>query len=388
MANVFSAILPTLQRAANKVGREMTGLVPAAYRNIEAAQAAHNQTVNYPIVPAGSVSSVTPAATAPAGTDITPTAGTITMSNLKKYSWNWTGEEARALQNGDIGPYSDVFSQTFEQGLRALVNEIENALWLEAYKNSSRAYGTAGTTPFNTAADLSDLAQARRTLNDNGAPLSDRHVILGSTAYANLLAKQTIAFKANESASQSPETGIIPRLYGFDLRESYPITTHTAGTNSGATTSTAGFAAGSTSIALASAGTGTILAGDVITIASENAAFKYVVTSGDADVSNGGTISIGAPGLRLAIATSARAITTTATYTPNIAMHRMGLHLVMRQPETGMDGAAETASVTDPNTGLTFQLARYGQYMQSSWELRVLYGVKAANPHFIATMIG
>lgn len=390
MANDFSNILPILQDKANVVGRELTGFVNASYRNVSAERAAKDQDVKYPIVPALASASVTPAATAPAGTDITPTSATIEMTNLKKVSWNWTGEEARSLQNGDIGPYQDVFSQTIEQAMRTLVNEIENSLWLEAYKNSSRAYGTAATSPFNTANDLSDLANVRRILNDNGAPMGDRHLILGAAGYANLLAKQTVVFKANEAGgADAQRSGMVPNLYGFDIRESYPITTHTAGTNNGsATTTNAGFAAGVKTLALASAGTGTILAGDVITIASENAAYKYVVTEGDTDVSDGGSIDIGAPGLRVAIGASARAITTTATYTPNIAMQRNGLHLVMRAPETGGDGATDTAVIQDANSGLVFQLARYGQYMQSSWELRVLYGVKAANPHLIATLIG
>ena len=312
------------------------------------------------------------------------------MTNLKKVSWNWTGEEARALNAGDIGPYADVVAQTVEQAMRTLVNEIESSLWLEAYKNSSRAYGTAATSPFNTANDMSDLANIRRILNDNGAPMADRHLVLGAAGYANLLSKQTFAFKANEMGGRETQSsGFIPNLYGFNVHESYPITTHTAGTNNGsATTTNAGFAAGVKTLALASAGTGTILAGDVITIASENAAFKYVVTEGDSDVSDGGSIDIGAPGLRVAIGASARAITTTATYTPNIALQRNGLHLVMRAPDDGNDGAADVTNIQDANSGLVFQLARYGQYMQSSWELRVLYGVKAANPHLIATLIG
>lgn len=390
MANDFSNILPILQDRANVVGRELTGFINASYRNMSAERAGKDQSVKYPIVPALSSASVTPAATAPAGTDITPTSATISMTNLKKVSWNWTGEEARALNNGDIGPYADVVAQTVEQAMRTLVNEIESSLWLEAYKNSSRAYGTAATSPFNTANDMSDLANIRRILNDNGAPMADRHLVLGAAGYANLLSKQTFAFKANEMGGRETQSsGFIPNLYGFNVHESYPITTHTAGTNNGsATTTNAGFAAGVKTLALASAGTGTILAGDVITIASENAAFKYVVTEGDSDVSDGGSIDIGAPGLRVAIGASARAITTTATYTPNIALQRNGLHLVMRAPDDGNDGAADVTNIQDANSGLVFQLARYGQYMQSSWELRVLYGVKAANPHLIATLIG
>lgn len=389
MANDFSNILPILQDRANVVGRELTGFINASYRNMSAERAGKDQSVKYPIVPALSSASVTPAATAPAGTDITPTSATISMTNLKKVSWNWTGEEARALNNGDIGPYAGVVAQTVEQAMRTLVNEIESSLWLEAFKNSSRAYGTAATSPFNTANDMSDLANIRRILNDNGAPMADRHLVLGAAGYANLLSKQTFAFKANEMGGRETQSsGFIPNLYGFNVHESYPITTHTAGTNSGATTNNAGYAVGATTLTLASAGTGTILAGDVISLASENSAYKFVVTSGDADVSNGGSISIGAPGLRAAITTATRAITTTATYTPNIALQRNGLHLVMRAPDDGNDGAADVTNIQDANSGLVFQLARYGQYMQSSWELRVLYGVKAANPHLIATLIG
>ena len=389
MANDFSAILPVLQDKANVVGRELTGCIAASYKNMEAARAGKDQDVKYPIVPAMASASVTPAATAPAGSDITPTSATIEMANLKKVSWNWTGEEARALQNGDIGPYADVFSQTIEQAIRTLVNEIESSLWVEAYKNASRAYGTAATTPFNTANDLSDLANVRRILNDNGAPMQDRHLVLGAAAYANLLSKQTFAFKANEMGSRETQSsGFLPQLYGFNIHESYPITTHTAGTGASATVNNAGYAVGAKTLTLSSAGTGTILAGDVVSFAGENSGYKYVVTEGDSDVSDGGTIDIGAPGLRAAMSAATKAITVTATYTPNLALQRNGLHLVMRAPDDGNDGAADVATVQDANSGLVFQLARYGQYMQSSWELRVLYGVKAANPHLIATLIG
>jgi hypothetical protein len=78
------------------------------------------------------------------------------------------------------------------------------------------------------------------------------------------------------------------------------------GTASGATTDTTGYATTTTTITLASAGTGTILIGDVITFAGDTT--QYTVTSGDADVSGGGTITF-TPGLEVAIETSAHAIT-------------------------------------------------------------------------------
>lgn len=389
MSNTLTAILPVLQDAANIVGREQVGFIMACYKNISANRAAYNQTVNYPIVPTLASANVTPAATPPAGTDIVQGAGSIVMNTLKKVSWNWTGEEQRSLENGDKGPFADIARQTLAQAMRTLCNLIENDLWVAAYKGGSRAYGTATNTPFGTAADLTDLSNMRRILNDNGAPPTGRHLVLGSAAMVNMTGKQTILMKVNESGNdQTLRQGIVGRVTGFDVHESYPITQITAGTNSGATTDSAGYAVGTTSFTLASAGTGTILSGDVVTLTGDATASKYIINTGDSDVSNGGTFTFNAPGLRGTLSAATHAITTTASYTPNIALHENALHLVMRAPETGNDGAADTIQVTDDFSGLTFQMARYGQYMQSSYELRVLYGVKATIPNFIATLIG
>lgn len=201
MSNTLTAIIPTLQDSANTVGRELVGFIPACYKNISAARAGYNQTVNYPIVPTLAAAAVTPAATAPAGTDITQGAGSIVMDNLRKVSWNWTGEERRALMNGDIAPYQDIIGQTLQQAMRTLVNEIESSLWVAAYKNGSRAYGAATSTPFGTAGDLSDFAQMAKILDDNGVPQPDRHIVLGSAAIANLRGKQSVLFKVNEAGT-------------------------------------------------------------------------------------------------------------------------------------------------------------------------------------------
>jgi len=103
-------------------------------------------------------------------------------------------------------------------------------------------------------------------------------------------------FDSNESPGGSPSNGTV-----------YIYLSETKGTASGATTDATGYSIGTTTITLASAGTGTIIAGDRVTFAGDTV--KYVVTSGDADVSNGGTITIASPGLLTAIPASATAIT-------------------------------------------------------------------------------
>ena len=389
MANTLTAIIPTLQDAANIVGRELVGFIPACYKNTSASRAGYNQTVNYPVVPALSSASVTPTNVSSSGTSITQGADSIVMDNLKKVSWNWTGEERRALNNGDISPYQDIISQTLQQAMRTLVNEIESSLWVAAYKGASRAYGTATTTPFGTAGNFSDFANIQRILDDNGAPELDRHLVVGAAAMANLRGVQSVLFKVNEAgSSETLRKGRIGEVMGLDIHNSYPITSVTAGTASSATTDNAGYAVGASTLTLASAGTGTLLAGDIVTITGDGSSSKYVIKTGDADVSGGGTFVLNAPGLRGTLSAATHALTLTATSTRNVAFQRNALHLVMRAPDDGDDAASDVVTVQDPASGLIFQLARYGQYMQSSFELRALWGVKATIPDFIAVLIG
>ena len=87
----------------------------------------------------------------------------------------------------------------------------------------------------------------------------------------------------------------------------YALLVPTSGTASSSTTDTTGYATTTTEITLASAGTGTILVGDRVQFAGDS--HTYEVTTGDADVSDGGSIVIASPGLLTAIAASATAIT-------------------------------------------------------------------------------
>lgn len=379
MANDISAILPILQDAAYRVPRESAGFVNACYKNTSATRAAKDQVVNYPIVPAGTASDATPSNTSSTGTDQTIANGSMTMDKFRKTTWHWTGEVARALMNGDIAPYRDIISQTLQQRVRLLVNEIEASLWAAAYKGASRAYGTAGTTPFATAADFGDFAGVARILDENGCPSTGRQLVLGSAAVNNLRAKQSSLFKVNEAGS--PEflrTGNLGSVMGFNLHYSQPITTHTKGTGTSYQLSAAG-SVGDRTISV-DTGSGTILAGDIVTFAGTSD--KYVVNT----AFSGGSFGLGRPGLVAAEADN-DAVTVGNNYTPNVAFETNALHLVMREPDSGGDSGDE-AMVTDPQTGLMFQLASYGQYLQRSWELRVLYGVKAIQGEFIATLIG
>ena len=380
MANTLTDVIPELQTAAFNVGKKLVGFIPACYKNNEASRAAFNQSVEYPIVPALTASSVTPSNVSATGSDMTITNGSMVMDNLRKTSWHFTGEQLRAMNGGDTPQRSEILRQIFERAMRVLTDEIEASLWSAAYKSSSRGTGTAGTTPFGTSGDLSDFALVRQILDDNGAGSDGLKIVVNTAAMANLRGKQTVLYKVNESgSSQTLRQGVVGDIFGMDIHTSAQIGVHTKGTGTSYQLSAAG-AVGDTSIAV-DTGSGTLLAGDVVTVAGTS--HKYIANSALA----GGSFTIGRPGLLVAEADN-DAITIGNSYTPSVAFQESALHLICREPDTGDDSASDTVSVQDPHSGLVFQLARYGQYMQSSWEMRVLYGCKAVNSDFIATLIG
>jgi hypothetical protein len=272
------------------------------------------------------------------------------------------------------------------QAIRTLVNEMEADL-AALYVNASRQYGTGGTVPFGIAGDYTDASFVRKILVDNGAPTSDLQLVVNTGAGANLRGKQ--GGKANEAGTDIIlRQGVLLDVHGFAIRESAQIKTHTKGTGASATTNAAGYAVGATVITLASAGTGTIVAGDTITFAGDTN--KYVVASGDTDVSNGGTITLNAPGLRQAIPASATAITVEASGPRSMAFARSAIVLATRAPalpEEG-DSAIDRTLITDPVSGITFELAMYAQYRQMQYEISAAWGVKTVKGEHLALLAG
>lgn len=385
--NTITNLIPTLYSALDVVSRELVGFIPAVTRNSSDARAALNQTINIPIVPAASTGDVTPGQQ-PAD-DGSQTIGNTTMTISKsKYSpVQWTGEEQLSVSAS--GVINTVLRDQFAQSMRALVNLIEVDLAaLSLY--ASRAYGTYNVSPFATAGDFSDFAAVNKILDDNGAPLGDRHLVLGSAAMAAIRGKQSVLFKANEAGTEDLlRRGIIGQVEGLMLHNSAQVRKAvTVGTGANATTNAAGYAVGATTITLASAGTGSILAGDSVTFTGDTE--KYVVATGDADVSNGGTIVLQEPGLRKAIPASATDITVTAATNHNLGFVKSAIQLITRAPALpdGGDMADDRMTITDPVSGLAFEVSIYRQYRRIKYEVAIAWGVKAVTPRHIMLLAG
>lgn len=385
-ANTLTSLIPTLYESLDVVSRELIGLTNAVTRNSTVERAAINQTVTYPVVPAITTGNVTPGVTAPNDGDATIGNNTMAITKAKYAPVRWNGEEQRGLAFSGQG--NNIIRDQFAQAMRTLVNEVEADL-AALYIYASRSVGTGGVDPFGTAADLTDFANARRELEENGASQVDLQMVLGSGAITNIRGKQSVLFKANEAGTtELLRQGTIGMVEGLSLHNTPQVKRHVKGTGALATTNNAGYAIGATVITLASAGTGTIIVGDSIAFAGD--ANQYVVVAGDTDVSDGGTVTIAAPGLRAAIPAAATAITVQGTGERNMVFARSAIHLVTRSPAmpSGGDMADDVTEVQDPYSGLGFQVALYRQYRQIRYEIALAWGMKVVKPEHFVLLLG
>lgn len=384
MANVLTDLAADIYKAADTVGRELTGAVSSVIVNGDGSErVALGDTVRSHFTRQPSASaSITEAMTIPEGTDQTVDNKTLTISKAQSIQIPWTGEDIKHVDNGS--GFESVYGDQLVQAMRTLTNEIESDLLTDLYQNASRAYGTAGTTPF--ASDFKALAELRKILVDNGCPVNDRMLtaVMDTSAGVNLRNLAQLQ-KANESNSDALlRQGVLLDLQGMGLKESAGVASHTKGTGTGYLINDPGgsLELGDTVIPV-DTGANTIVAGDVITF--ENDTNKYVVAS----ALSGGNVTIAAPGL-LTVPADGDTVTVGASYTGNVVLHRNAAELVIRAPAVpkGGDAADDAMVVQDPWSGLVFEIRSYKGYRKAMFEVAVAYGYKTWKPEFVANLLG
>lgn len=377
MANTLTNLTPDLYEALDTVSRELVGLIPSVTLNASAERAAKGQTIRSAVAPAASAADITPAQKAPDTGDQTIGNKTLSISKSRGVAIRYNGEEQRGLNANGPG-YQNILRDQFAQGMRTLCNEVEADI-AALYTSASRAYGTAGTTPFGTAGNFTDASEALKILKDNGAPLTGNQLVVSSAAGANMLGLQSrVDVQGNDSMLRQ---GVILSTAGMDIRESAQINSHTKGTGASYQTSAAG-SVGDTTISV-DTGSGTIVAGDVVTFTGDSN--KYLVTSALA----AGSFTIAAPGLKAAVADNT-AVTVGNSYAANMAFNRSAIVLVTRAPARPEEGdlAEDVMLMTDPRSGITFEVSMYKEYRQVHFEVALAWGVSAIKPEHMAVLLG
>lgn len=382
MANTLTNLIPELYSNLDVVSRELVGMIPAVTLDAVASRAAKDATVRTFVAPAAAASDVTPGLYAPDVGDQTIGNTTLSITKVRKVPIRWNGEEELSVGGAGFGAAA-IRGAQIQQAFRTLTNEIEADL-AALHVGASRAAGAAATTPFATANDYTAASLTRKILADNGAPLSDLQLVVDTAAGANIRGKQAAA--ADAGTDSILRQGVLLDINGMMIRESAQINTFTAGSFSSGTLTSAVRAVGATSLAATADYTAGLGAGDIITLAHESNIHAYMITAVAA-----GAITIAAPGLRTATAaTGTVAITKIATSRRNLGFSRNAIVLAQRLPALPANGdaAVDRTVVTDPRSGLSFEIAQYAQYRQMYWEVSCAWGVKVIKPEHLAVLLG
>jgi hypothetical protein len=375
MANTITAVTPKLLAQGLLALREMVVMPRLVNRGYESLAGQKGSTIDVPIPSAIAAQQVAAAATPPSTADVAPTSVAVPLDQWYEAPFYLTDKDKLEIMDG-------VIPMQASEAVKALANNVD-AYLMSLYKGIYGYVGVAGSTPF--AQDTSDATNARKVLNKQLAPLDDRRFILNPDAEGNALNLRAFQDMSWSGSMAGIEEAQLNRKLGFDWWMSQNIPTHTAGTASGATSNTAGYALGIKTVTLASAGTGTILVGDIITFAGDLQ--TYVVVTGDADVSNGGTV-VFEPGLKVALPASAVAITVKATHAVNLSMHRDAIAFATR-PLEDTDGLGnQIQAAVDPVSGLTLRLEISREHKRTRYSYDILYGGRLVRPELAVRVAG
>ena len=376
MANILTAVQPIAYSAAQEVSNEPFGVISAISASFDDKGVAIGDTVKVPVLPTKATSDYTPAMQTTAGDDTTPTTVDVAITANKQVTWHLTGEQEQSLMNGDND--NEWFRQQVAQAMRALRNLAESAAATAIKQGASRAIGTAGTNPFAT--DINAIPDVRKVLFDNGAPMADLQLVIDSAAGTSARKLGIIQQAYQAGSEEERRSGDLLRQFGFAIRESAGISLHTKGTGAAYVTS-GSTAPGTAGVALVT-GTGTVLAGDVVTFAADTNN-KYVVNTG---VAAPGTIQLGRPGARVTIAT-ANALTVGNNYTANLAFERSAVVGIMRPPAMPENPIIQRSMISD-KYGMTYLLARIAGDGMATWRLHLAYGFKVVQSEHVAILMG
>jgi len=380
----MTGLTEILYQARDQVAREPVGFAQGVIVNGGSEGASINGTVtsirtSEPTL----LTSYTPAMAISDAADITTAADTMTLDLVAGAEIPMKGETWAKL-SATVGVETALLS-FYKQSLRKMNNAIEVNLGLAIYKGASRATGTAGTTPF--ASNFNTINSLRQILEDNGAPLDDGSLslVISSAAGTNLRNLTTLQ-KANEAGGDDLlRRGELLNISGFSIRTSAGVASHTKGTGASYLVNQSGLTNNSRAVTV-DTGTGTIVAGDILTFASgTGSGHNYVV--GTALASN--VVTLNHPGLRGNIADN-NAITVGNDYVGNVGFHRSAVELAIRPPPhpPGGDAGMEIGTLTDEKSGLSFSARLYKGDGVNKIRLLCFYGIKVWKPEFVATLLG
>jgi hypothetical protein len=381
--NTLTGLIPVIYQSVAQVSRELVGFIPSVTRNSSAARAALNEVITVPVSRAAASVPVAPSMTIPDPAAFTEDTVNIAITKSQCVAFALNGEETQGLNNGVGANY--IMGENFKQAIRTLVNEIEVDIGTAGYLGACRGWGPdTPADPFGSY--VKDAAQAVKMLDDNGAPIG-RSLVINSGAALNLRGLTNLTNVNEAGTNMTLRQGELLDLFGLSVKQSAGVQAPVIGVV-GTTTSKGSLAIGATAITLKAIASGGFVNGDYIMLAGDTNRY-LVVAGGKASNAPDDVLTIAAPGLRQAHS-DGDGITIAAKTARNLAFSQSAIQLVTRAPAMvgGDDAAVDKMMITDPYSGMSFELRVYNGYHKKRAEIGCAWGVKVIQPEHVVSLLG
>jgi len=356
--------------------RQMAVMPRFVNRAYETMSGEKMSTIDINIPSAITAQAVSPSYVAPDDAGVVPTKVSITLDQWWEAPFFLNDKEMLEVIGGTIPMQAS-------EAVKSLANKVDGHL-LGLYTQVYSAVGSAGVTPFQT--DLASFLDADEKLNNTLAPPDNRYVAINAKAKAaamSLRAFQDASFRGDQAGILRGDIG--EKLGAFWFMDQN-IPSHTAGTWNGTGTTTGTNAAGQGVVNL-TGGTGSILAGDIVTFAGDEQQYVATAVTGTAPTT---AITVSP---NLVTAKSSTEVVTllgaSDTYRVNLNFHRDAFALVSR-PFAAADpmGLGTYQSAIDPVSGLALRLEVSRQHKRTRFSYDLLYGVKCVRPELACRILG
>lgn len=323
--------------------------------------------------------------------------GTINLQNITEPSvavkMDKLADVSFKISQKDLTLSMPEFATKYLASAAQAIAEKINQDGFKLYKRVPKFTGTAGSTPSTITA----FTQARKILNDNKVPLMDRYAAWDTAAEAKFLELDAILNAEKSGSTEAIRAGAIGDIVGFKNYMSQAIPTHTAGTytaladvkatvniaNNGQLTDRTPYSV-MTLASTAGASTGTLKAGDLLTVANK----KYVVLEDVGAAVAGATTAKVYPALTANI--TAQNVTfadvTAGGHVANLAYHKDAFIFVTRPLEV----AAGKQSYVTSFEGITLRVTMDYDITtkETVMSIDTLYDYVCAYPELAAIVLG
>ena len=219
MANELDNVIPQLLAQGVLALRENAVMPRLVNRSYEGLASQRGSVVEVPIPSAIAARDVAPGVTVNSNVDSAPTHALVTLDFWKEAPFHLSDKDMMETMAGTIPMQASEAIKSLGNAMDTFISGKHTGLF--------GAVGTAGTTPFAT--NITAASDARKLLNKQLAPMTDRRAVLDPDAEANFLILANILQTDQRGDQGGIIAGSIGRKLGIDWHMDQNVTSYTPG---------------------------------------------------------------------------------------------------------------------------------------------------------------